>query len=134
MKYLAGRTNRATFAALMLLCSAVGALAVAFQIRIPGETFFIFVCAPRLHDLGRSGWWIVFLVICESAAAIAIMTWLPQMGISARAATGLGALAALVVLYLPAIILLFISGQRGPNRFGDAPAPGVGWASMVRSS
>jgi uncharacterized membrane protein YhaH (DUF805 family) len=134
MKFLAGRTNRATYTALMLAYAAVFALAVTFQIKIPGEVLLLFVCVPRLHDLGRSGWWMILPIFCEVAAVIATTLAVGQMGISAEAVKGLGVLAGLAVLYLPAIILLFIPGQQGPNRFGGAPASGIGWASMVRSS
>jgi uncharacterized membrane protein YhaH (DUF805 family) len=119
----------------MLLSVAVFSIAVAFQVRIPGEVLLILICVPRLHDLGRSGWWIVLPIVGELAAVLAISLMShPTAELDNDAIKGLATLAGLVVLFLPTIALLFIPGQQGPNRFGEAPEPGISLANTVRSS
>jgi uncharacterized membrane protein YhaH (DUF805 family) len=119
----------------MLLYAVIFALAVTFQIRIPGELFLVFICVPRLHDIGRSGWWTVLPIACELAGVFAISLVIhPTAELDAQDIFGLATLAGLIVLFVPAIILLCIPGHQKPNRFGQTPAPGVGFASMVRSS
>ena len=67
----------------------------------------------RLHDLGRSGWWILpFTVITAPFSLLE------------GAGGGLGALASFIVLVLSLlwiVVLGAFEGQRGPNRFGEPP-------------
>jgi uncharacterized membrane protein YhaH (DUF805 family) len=69
----------------------------------------------RLHDLGRTGWWVAGIVIGDiaiSAAAVEI----PAV-IWASAMPELFVLAALLGIG-------FLPGDRGENRFGPSPRRG----------
>ncbi len=112
-----GRINRAIYSVLLLGFFAIFATAVAFQFRIPGEVLLVFICVPRLHDLGRSGWWFGLVILVEAAVA--------AIGVLILNMPGISALATLAVLLVPAAILAFLPGQEGPNRFGDPPLRGL---------
>ncbi len=118
MSFLAGRTNRATYALYLLLFLVVTSIAAGLNFRIPGEAFLVWIAVPRPHDIGKSGWWIALAFIPEIAAVIGIVT--------GTMSTEIGLASALVALLVAAILLLCVPGQPGPNRFGERPNPGVG--------
>jgi uncharacterized membrane protein YhaH (DUF805 family) len=78
------------------------ALDIAFNI---GLTF---VAVARLHDIGRSGWWL---------AGLAALGVVGVLG---------GAPALALPIVLGWIALLFWRGETGPNRYGPDP---YGWTS-----
>lgn len=125
MKY---RMNRATYAFLL------GALAVAYVVMVntmkrpPGAEVFVAVIAvPRLHDVGRSGWWLLLLLAGEFIA-IAIGWSAGVDGI--MLAGGIYVLLAFLLL----VALAFVPGDPGPNRWGDPPMPGVRLGRPKRSA
>lgn len=75
------------------------------------------VTVRRLHDIGRSGWWLVGLIICLSIFAFV------AGDLTAAGNTFLGALSLLVCI--GSIILLFVwnclDSQPGPNHYGPNP-------------
>lgn len=86
----------------------------------------IAVGVRRLHDIDRSGWWIVapFGLI-----VIAIMSRLAALGAMPMMAPGLVFTALFLVGGIMAIVLLVwacLHGTRGPNRFGPDPYAAVG--------
>lgn len=112
-----GRFNRATY--WLCLCIIVGAVALmaAVGIRPPriGEAMLILMCAPRLHDLGKSGWWVLIPLAVELVAiAVAITTVSAEDGDVLFGGAFLGIAGFIVVLGL-------IPGQPHANRFGDPP-------------
>lgn len=121
-----GRINRATYAVFLGVYVVVFAAAIAVQFRIPGEVLLTFICVPRLHDLGRSGWWFGLAILLELVVVIAGLALLNMPGISA--------FAGLVALAAPAMVLAFIPGQHAANRFGSAPPPGVSISRSARPS
>jgi uncharacterized membrane protein YhaH (DUF805 family) len=117
----------------MLLCVAIFAVAITFQIKIPGEALLVILCVPRLHDLGRSGWWVVLPILCEIAAVFGIL-FMPAPPWPNDVMAGVATLAGYAIVLIPALVLLFIPGQRDSNRFGPAPAPGFGRLGKVKTS
>jgi hypothetical protein len=114
MNILKTRVSRTTYSVLLLAYGVLFAVAVAFQVRIPGELLLAFICIPRLHDMGRTGWWFGGAILIEIAAL--------GVTLAAHLPIGLGIFASLTVLSAPAVALMFIPGQAGTNRFGDVPS------------
>jgi uncharacterized membrane protein YhaH (DUF805 family) len=89
--------------------------------------------SKRLHDLGRSAWWvpggILAWVLGATLAAIAIVVFAgPAVLLPGNAGYwGVFALMMLPLLGI-AVWLHFAVGEAGANRFG--PAPAVGGFSM----
>jgi uncharacterized membrane protein YhaH (DUF805 family) len=123
MKFLTGRTNRAVYWLCIVLIAAIMA-ALNFiapnQAKI-SEVVLVFVSVPRLHDLGRSGWWVLIPLALE-VGAIAV-SFLQDLSLDQMHIT-LG--AVVIVIGLLMILLGVLPGQREPNRFGPPPAPGLG--------
>ena len=83
------------------------------------EVVLIFICVPRLHDIGLTGWiagGVFLLEIVTAIAAVAVL------GLEAgRVALGL------FVITLAGLLILLgaLRGQKGSNRFGPPPRPGL---------
>ena len=80
----------------------------------------IAVQVRRLHDVDRTGWWLLLPVIpylvglgCVIAGAVAGALGLAGIGVAAMVAGLIGAVVLLVWFCL--------DGTRGPNRFGEDP-------------
>lgn len=72
---------------------------------------FIAVSARRLHDCGRSAWWLLFL-------------YLPYLGFRAAIGNEQATIAAAAAFIFGAFMLfvqLIIKGDAGENRFGPDP-------------
>ena len=118
-EFIQGRGNRArywTSIALLAAFMLVGRLLLHWEGSI-SEVLLAFLCVPRLHDIGRSGWWMLLLIPIE------VMT-IVGMSVSLAGAELL-VLAANVLLLLLIVALGLIPGQREANRFGLPPAPGL---------
>jgi len=123
MTVLEGRYNRATY------WTAIGVTAILFVgislvAKSPphiSEVVLVFLAVPRLHDIGKSGWlvlWPLGLEIVGAIIGLAILpkeAFLPVMG-----------LITLIILGL-VIWLGCISGQPFTNSFGEPPAAGIGF-------
>jgi len=116
-----GRINRATYWVSLAAVIAVFTAVIAFtEMRMPyGEAVLILLCVPRLHDIGRSGWWVGGVIIAEIAVVAGALIALPED----EAMIVLGLFVIVVAILL--VVLGAISGQAGANRFGGAPAPGL---------
>ena len=122
MKAVAYRLNRETYGALLGFAVAIYIVLISFMEKPPGaEVPFMFLLVPRLHDLGYSGWWALSLVALEivflgsvllMGGSEAILIW-----------SGLFVIAALLGL----IVVALIPGEKGSNRWGDAPPRGIQW-------
>lgn len=126
--FLRGRTNRATYwmtvAALVVVYTIIALLAPSPP-RVQ-EVVLAFLCIPRLHDIGRSGWWVAVGVVVEIVCAVLALALLPQP----VSALGLAAINLAILVAL--VILGAIPGERVANRFGEPPAPGVQWKASKR--
>jgi uncharacterized membrane protein YhaH (DUF805 family) len=113
-----GRTNRATY---WLSAAIVAALLLAIALIAPSqvkisEVVLVILAVPRLHDIGRTGWWVMAGVALEVVGLIVALFVLNSL-----AATGLVSLGVLgLMAWLGAI-----PGEDGPNRFGPKPGPGL---------
>ena len=120
--YLKTRMNRQTYWTILLPVVVLLGLAIAFMPRPPGlaELILVALGVPRLHDLGRSGWW------------MAVPIGLEFVGIGAGMALGGmdGVLIAggIVVLFMIVVMVVIglIPGQVETNAYGGPPPPGFG--------
>ena len=113
--------NRPTYLTIFALIVVMYGALVAFMEKPPGigEVIMISLGVPRLHDLGRSGWWIAVPIVLELVAIVCSVIFLP-MG-------DLLIVAGLVVLLMAVMMLVLglIPGQPGANAYGEAPPPGM---------
>jgi uncharacterized membrane protein YhaH (DUF805 family) len=112
-----GRMNRATYWLCLTVILAIVAVMSLFGIRPPriGEAMLILMCTPRLHDLGRSGWWVLVPLGIELVAIIGAIALVPAE--DAQVVFG----AALLVVVGFIVLLGLIPGDAQANRFGDPP-------------
>lgn len=120
--FLKIRANRATYwfqMALVTVLFIILAWAMDDQQHI-GEVVLAIICIPRLHDLGRSGWWIA-AVFALRLALLAPVLWIPLDAVDIY--YGVVTLAMIA----PFIVLGCLPGQKVANRFGEPPPSGVSW-------
>jgi uncharacterized membrane protein YhaH (DUF805 family) len=130
MRSLNGRTNRTTYWLCIGVVATFYAAIIMFAQKPPaiGEVVLLFVCVPRLHDIGMSGWWAGGAIIGEIAVLIAAYALLPLSEV-------LIAAGVFVLVVIAAMILLGLkAGDPGANRFGDPPPPGVGFGRKAQAA
>ena len=128
MKAFAYRINRPTYGVLLLGYVMLYALLVMTMARPPGaELGAIVLLVPRLHDIGRSGWWAGVLVVAEIAIIGIGMAAGDAAGI--EIAGGIFVMVALIAL----IVIACIPGQSRRNRWGDPPPPGISFKRPERN-
>lgn len=120
------RINRTTYWLMLVIALALAALLGRFG---PAATaasvvLFLYVSVPRLHDIGRSGWIAVAVLVPEIVIGIAVGLLVPAPDRPAI----LGVIG-MVVLGLQAI-LGCIPGNLAPNRWGKPPAKGLSFSSV----
>ena len=115
-----GRMNRATYCATLALVIAIFAVIIAFDKKPPGvmEVLTVFIGVPRLHDFGRSGWWIVSVFLIEIAAIVVGLVFVPM------ADFGIVAGLTVLLMLIAMIVLGCIKGDEGANAFGE-PVKGL---------
>ena len=122
MKALAYRTNRATYAAMLAILVVLVTIFLGFSGKSgPTEVIAAFIVIPRLHDVGRSGWWYLPLVIGEIVAAVVGY----QMGGVENAYIVAGFYIFFVLALF--ILLALVPGQPAANKWGYPPPPGISW-------
>jgi uncharacterized membrane protein YhaH (DUF805 family) len=128
MHFLKGRTNRATYwVGLAILALMIGAWAyVAHGDAKVSEGVLIFIAVPRLHDIGRSGWFVLGPLVLEIVGVVAAVALLPLE--TAKVVMGV---ISLVIFGLMAL-LGCLPGTRVENRFGPPPAPGLDFKPRAR--
>ncbi|MET4683127.1 DUF805 domain-containing protein [Brevundimonas faecalis] len=119
MSFLNQRINRATYWLFIALIMAF-AFVISFFNAAGGGTWVVVAMAyiMRLHDLGRTGKWVLLVFAVQFAAGIAVIfadASLHQIGF------GLVTLASLAFT----IWLGSIKGQPHANLYGQAPGPGI---------
>jgi uncharacterized membrane protein YhaH (DUF805 family) len=112
-----GRMNRATYWLCLAVILAVVAVMSLFGIRPPrvGEAMLILMCVPRLHDLGKSGWWVLIPFGIELVAILVGIEVVPAGEAYVAFSGALFAIAGFILL------LGLIRGEPQPNRFGEPP-------------
>jgi uncharacterized membrane protein YhaH (DUF805 family) len=100
---------------------AVFALLIAYTTKPPGmaEVLMIFLGVPRLHDIGRSGWWLALLFAFEVGALTMALVLFSIQGMMIA-----GGIVVLVML-IAMMILGCIPGDPEANAYGEVPAPGL---------
>lgn len=121
MNFLKGRANRASYwvglATLVVLMAIL--MVVAPSSAHIQEIVLIYLAVPRLHDIGRTGWWAAAVLGLEIALTVVAFVTLPEE--QALSVTGVMGLAIFGLM----VWLGSIPGEPAPNRFGDPPARGL---------
>jgi uncharacterized membrane protein YhaH (DUF805 family) len=125
MWYRYGRINRPTYFLGLALLVAVYAAVNAVMTRPTGmsEVLIILLMVPRLHDIGKSGWWAGALILGE-IVVVGLAVWAATAMKNDEIiliASGLFVLVALGLL----VLLGCIRGQPGSNKWGAPPPPGL---------
>ena len=126
MGFLSGRTNRPTYwlsLGVVVAIIGIGALVFHAQAKV-SEIILIMVCVPRLHDIGRSGWVAVGVVLAE----IVVLLGAVMLNVDDETFELLAGLTVLVIAGL-LIWLGCIPSDKVSNRFGYEPTPGIGFRS-----
>jgi uncharacterized membrane protein YhaH (DUF805 family) len=119
MRAASYRMNRTSYGIALVALIVAYIVLVNTVKRPPGaEAIVAFIAVPRLHDIGRSGWWLLPLFGGEFLA-VAIGWSGGVEGI--LLAGGMYVLFCLVLL----TVLAFIPGQSTANNWGEPPGPGV---------
>lgn len=131
MKFLSFRYNRATYFVFLVAFVAILVMLINVMEKPPrgvGEFILIMLAVPRLHDLGRSGWWVAVPILVEFAM---LWSWIAR-GLTADAMLIEAGLLNIAILSAM-IVLGLIRGQDEPNQWGDPPPAGINWRNAYRS-
>ncbi|MDG2531937.1 DUF805 domain-containing protein [Caulobacter endophyticus] len=130
MHLLKARLNRASY--WVIVGVAIAAMLVAslvFRRQLPSALVVMLIAAiPRLHDLGRSGWW-------AGGVFIAVMA-LIFGGQYVLAPQALQNALGVVVLVLPGLLIGLgaLPGQKADNAFGPPPPKGLSFKPVVSTA
>jgi uncharacterized membrane protein YhaH (DUF805 family) len=83
------------------------------------EVALVFLCVPKLHDIGRSGWFVLIGVALELAGLVIGFSFFSLE--TAKAVTGVAVLAMAGLL----VWLGTVRGDPNANRWGDPPPSGI---------
>lgn len=121
MRALNGRMNRPTywlsFGIVVLLYVAINFM--SDKPIAASEVVFVFLCVPRLHDIGKSGWFVLIGFAVELVGVVVGFSFFALE--EAKAVMGL---AVLVMVGL-AIWLGTMRGEPFANKWGEPPLPGL---------
>ncbi len=119
--FWSGRINRATYWVWLGLILGLYRLfnLLSSKHTAVSEVVLILVCVPRLHDIGKSGWWAGGFFLAEIVIAVISFATLPLK----LATVPLGLFVVIVAGLM--IWLGAIAGDPLANRFGEPPARGV---------
>jgi len=124
-----GRMNRATYWSILGGMVVFVIAIAAFGVRPPriAEGLLIFLCVPRLHDLGRSGWWVLIPLGVEVVALVTAF--------SAFSADDAPMIFGGVFLVIAVVVvgLGLVPAEPHANRFGE-PSKGAFHRRKVREA
>ena len=113
-----GRMNRTLYwFGVALIVALYAALRFFDQKASVSEVVLAFICIPRLHDFGRTGWYFLLPIGVEIAAVVGMFVF-HETGLS----LAIGGLMFIVFI----VVVGLIPGQQMSNRFGDQPRPWLG--------
>jgi len=119
---LQGRINRVSY---WIAIAAAAVVLVLFRLLDPKfsipEYVILILCVPRLHDIGRTGWWAGGALIGELVLVAALFTTSADTILTAG-----GAYMFFVAVLM--IVLGCLPGQPAENRFGPPPKRGLDWS------
>ncbi|WP_158277986.1 DUF805 domain-containing protein [Caulobacter endophyticus] len=121
MHLLKARLNRASYWVIVgvaILATLVSAL--VFMRPLPAALVVMLIAAiPRLHDLGRTGWWAGGVFLALMALFFGGQYVLPRQALQ----NALG----VAVLVLPGLLVCLgaLPGQKAENAFGSPPPKGL---------
>ena len=125
--FIKGRINRAVFwlcLVMMVIIAVVARLAFNTGHGL-SEGILVIFCIPRLHDIGRSGWHVLWGVGTELIVMGMGLAFLPL------ALFPLAAGVATLLVFGLLIVLGCLKGDPAANRFGEPPPPGLGSKAKV---
>jgi uncharacterized membrane protein YhaH (DUF805 family) len=125
-----GRINRASYWLTLggvVLILAVLRIAGAKHIAV-SEVVLIFVCVPRLHDIGKSGWFVLIGIFVELASLIIGLSFFTRAEVPA-----IFGVAGIIIIGL-LIWLGTIRGELNVNQWGEPPAPGLSFKRRSQAS
>jgi uncharacterized membrane protein YhaH (DUF805 family) len=116
-----GRINRSSYWLGLLLFVAIFIALGLLTAKPPHvtEVVLVILATPRLHDIGKSGWWAGGVFLAE--IAIVVIALVAFQLDTAMAVFGLFALVVMGLL----IWLGTVPGDLNPNRYGEPPIPGI---------
>jgi uncharacterized membrane protein YhaH (DUF805 family) len=119
-----GRINRPTYFLALVILTVIWTLMGIFQVRGPGEFLILMLTIPRLHDIGKSGWWAAGGILAVTVIALIGAFTLPGI---LHDDDLVGAAGGVLVLVVMAVFvgLGCVRGQDGVNKYGEPPPPGV---------
>jgi hypothetical protein len=113
---------------LAIVRDRAGRLHAAAYFQVKGgfnEIILVLLAVPRLHDIGKSGWWAGGVFLAEIVLATVAALLLP-------AQFAMMPLAIFVVIVFGLLIWLgTIPGQPGANKYGEPPR--FGWRRRAQS-
>lgn len=120
MRAIDWRMNRTTYWLNFAAVVAIFVAIVSFTSKPPGilELAMVLLCVPRLHDVGLSGWYVLFGFGIEIAGLVLAFVYLPLDEVMVAAG------GIVVVLMALMIWLGCIKGQAEANAWGDPPGRG----------
>jgi len=125
MMYRYGRINRATYF-LCLGVVIVGYILLLALVSKPpriAELLALLIAIPRLHDIGKSGWWAGAVILAE---LIVVLTALP-FALAAKQTDILLIASGLFIIAVVGLMILLgcIRGQEDVNKYGEPPPRGI---------
>ncbi len=117
------RMNRKTYL-INLAGFVVGVMILLQFMDRPGPTEFLFslLAVPRLHDIGRSGWWYLALIGLEFGV---LLGTLAAGGSTATLFQAGGAFVIFALILL--VVLGLIKGEPDANEWGSPTGDGYVW-------
>jgi uncharacterized membrane protein YhaH (DUF805 family) len=113
----------------VVLSYGIGLVLIALVVIVPMVVSSLAIGIKRLHDRDQSGWWIVLFYFGPSVASAI------GQGSGSDAAYLVLSLVAFGIWVWALVVLGFLRGTRGPNRYGPDPLGGdtVGMAAAPQA-